>query len=129
MNHEFGEWLDREIMNRGWSQSEVARRGVVSASAIQQVVAGITRPGPKVCRAIAKAFEMSPDEVFRLAGLLPIAGGPKARERRRVVYEADTEELLLSLWRALSIEDQERIRDMMERLARPAPRIIGEEKT
>lgn len=127
MNISFGEWLDRQLSERGWSQSELARRGGVSASGVQQVVAGITRPGPKICRAVAVAFGISPEEVFRLANLMPQR--PQAvRDQRRIVYEVNGEERLLALWRALSVEDQGRVRDLMERLAElDPPRIIGEE--
>lgn len=48
------------------------------------------------------------------------------RERVRVVYEVNGDELVLALWRALSAEDQRIVRDLMERLA-PSnqPRVIG----
>lgn len=122
---QFGEWLDHEISRRGWSQSELARRGGVSASAVQQVVTGITRPGPRVCQAVARAFEMPPEEVFRLAGLLTTSR--PVRDGRRIVYEVNGDDLILDLWRALSPEDQAIVRDLMERLARIEPRIIGGE--
>ena len=71
METTFGEWLDRELAERGWSQSEAARRGRISASTVQQVVAGTTRPGVKLCQAIARAFDLPVEEVMRKAGLLP----------------------------------------------------------
>ena len=45
------------------SKSEAARRGRISASTVQQVVAGTTRPGVKLCQAIARAFDLPVEEV------------------------------------------------------------------
>lgn len=127
----FVSWINSELNERGWSRSEAARRGGFSPSALDKVIGGFSRPGPKLCRGLAHAFDMSLEEVFRKAELLPTKSRPRSIRDRRVVYEVDTEELILSLWRTLSAEDQERIRDMMERLARPArpaPRIIGDQE-
>lgn len=50
------------------------------------------------------------------------------RERMRLVYEVNGDELVLQLWRALSPEDQRIVRDLMERLApENQARIVGEE--
>lgn len=120
----FVRWVNGELNERGWSRSEAARRGGFSSSALDKVIGGFARPGTKLCQGLAKAFEVSPEEVFRRAELLP----QRVRDRRRVVYEVDTDELILRLWRALAPDDQGLVRDMMERLARREPRIIGEEE-
>jgi transcriptional regulator with XRE-family HTH domain len=130
MDENFGEWLDRERIKRGWSQSELARRGgKISPSAVQQVITGVTHPGPRLCQAVARAFEMPLEEVFRLAEILPPrAKARPIRDSRRVVYEVNTDEVLLQQYHALRPEDQDRIRDMIERLGQIEPRIIGEEE-
>ena len=124
MNGNFGEWLDKELIQRGWSQSELARRGGVSPSTVQQAVTGITKPGPRLCQAIARAFGMPAEEVFRLASLLPSV--PVVRSRR-IIYETDTGDRILELWRRLNPDDQALISALLERLAAVAPRIIGDE--
>jgi transcriptional regulator with XRE-family HTH domain len=66
----FGEWIKHEIEKRGWTMSELARRCEVSHPAISRVVNGERGAGPDLCRAIARAFEMPEEHVFRMAGLL-----------------------------------------------------------
>jgi transcriptional regulator with XRE-family HTH domain len=129
MEHTFGEWLDQERTRRGWSQSELARRGKVSPSAIQQVISGVTRPGPRSCQAIALALEMPPDDVYRLAGLLPPRPKPAraVRDSQRVIYEIDSDQVLLAKFHALNPDDQALVRGLIARLVDcDAPRIIGE---
>lgn len=66
----FGDWLETEIQERGWTMSEMARRCDVSQPAISRVVSGERGAGPELCRAIAHAFDMPEEKVFRIAGLL-----------------------------------------------------------
>ena len=67
----FGKWLSREIDQRGWTQSELARRCRVSHVTISRVVTGERNPGQDLCKKIAKALEVPPEVIFRKAGLLP----------------------------------------------------------
>jgi transcriptional regulator with XRE-family HTH domain len=127
MNAAFGVWLDRELQARGWSQSEAARRGEMSSQMVNALVNGQSNPGLDSCQGIARAFKMPLEDVFRLAGILPAQPKDRpVRERVRVVYEVNGDDLVLQLWRALSPEDQRIVRDLMERLAQVEPRIIGE---
>lgn len=125
----FVSWINAELNQRGWSRSEAARRGGFSPSTLDKVIGGFSGPGPTLCRGLARAFDTAPDEVFRLAGILPTQ--PKqprlVRDSRRVVYEIDGDEVLLAKFRALSAEDQTLVRDLIERLAQIEPRIIGDE--
>jgi transcriptional regulator with XRE-family HTH domain len=73
----FSDWLEKEIDMRGWSMSELARRCDVSRPAISRVVSGERGAGPELCRAIAHAFEMPEEKVFRIAGLLSQLPAPE----------------------------------------------------
>lgn len=129
MNAAFGAWLDRELQARGWSQSEAARRGEMSSQMVNALVNGQANPGLDSCQGIARAFKIPLEDVFRFAGILPAQSKDRpVRDRMRVVYEVDGDELVLQLWRALSPEDQRIVRDLMERLV-PSnqARIVGEE--
>jgi transcriptional regulator with XRE-family HTH domain len=66
---EFREWLRKELNERGWSQSELARRGNVTPGAISAILTGNSNPGPKSCMAIARAFNIPPENIMRKAGL------------------------------------------------------------
>ncbi len=68
---EFGAWLTDELERRGWSRSEAARRGGVSASMFDKVINGHAQAGPDFCNGVARAFRMAPETVFRRAGILP----------------------------------------------------------
>lgn len=69
--NEFSQWLVAQLEHRGWSRIDLSRQCGVSHVAITHVINGERNPGPDLCRAIARAFEMPEEEVFRLAGLLP----------------------------------------------------------
>lgn len=127
MNSGFSTWLDRELQTRGWSQSEAARRGAISSQMVNAVVNGQANPGLDFCKGIARAFKLPLDDVFRLAGILPTPPAPPPQTReRRIVYNVNTDELVLDLWHALGHEDQAIVHELMERLAQLEPRIIGE---
>ncbi len=65
---EFSEWLDRELYNRGWSRSEAARRGNISASMVDKVINGHAQPGMTFYKGIAQAFKMPLEDVLVKAG-------------------------------------------------------------
>ncbi len=67
----FVTWLDTELRNRNWNRSELARRAGISHSALSHVYTERRKPGLDVCEAIAKAFNIPPENVLRAAGLLP----------------------------------------------------------
>lgn len=67
----FGNWIIQEIEERGWSQSELARRSHASRGSISNIVRGTRYPGPEMCNAIAKAFKYPPEYVFKKAGIIP----------------------------------------------------------
>jgi len=125
----FSEWLNNQLSDRGWSQSEAARRSGMSASAIQQVANGITKPGPRLCSGLARAFGLSIEEVYRLAGLLPRR--VPAVSRRRPVYRDSSNSAsgrLLAAFEQLAADDQELLVTVAGRLVYSVePRIIGEE--
>ena len=69
MDTEFTKWLHAELEARGWSQSDLARRGGVTAPSISRVASGQRAPGLRVCGAIAVAFGISVYDVMRRAGI------------------------------------------------------------
>lgn len=105
MNAEFAQWLQAMLDEKGWSQSEAARRGNISSQMVNAILNGYANPGLDFCRGLARAFGMDLEEVLRHAGILPPAGElpPKVREWG------------LRLMR-LSEPDRNRLIDLMDRL-------------
>jgi len=82
----FSEWLLQKIEESGLSYSEIGRRGGISHARISQVING-EKPGADFCVAVARGLKISPAEVLRQAGFLPL------RPERDPDFEA-----LESLW-------------------------------
>ena len=70
-NHKFNDWLMREMSKREWSQSDLARSSELNRAVINKLLNGQTLPRPATLEAIARAFKIPVEQVFRVAGLLP----------------------------------------------------------
>jgi transcriptional regulator with XRE-family HTH domain len=122
---DFSLWLGKELDQRGWSRSEAARRGEISPSSLDKVMGGFGNPGVRFCRGIARAFQMSPEEVYRLAGLLPASSGSQRPPAQMGNNLSDRE---ATAFGRLGVTDQELVVAMTERLAGLVEgRIIGDE--
>jgi transcriptional regulator with XRE-family HTH domain len=89
---DFSVWLNQELETRGWSRSEAARRGKVSASMFDKVINGQAKPGINFCRGVAKAFNLPVIEVFRRAGIENTEDlGNKAEEIKDLFSQLTTE--------------------------------------
>ncbi len=71
MDNEFITWLIEELEKRGWSNSKLARNAGLVPSTISMVISGQNRPGFEFCVGIARALNKPPEQILRLAGLLP----------------------------------------------------------
>ena len=96
MRDELINWLNGELHRRGWSQRELGRRAGISGAMVSKVLSG-EKPGWDFCVAIARALEVTPEEVFRLARLLPHELGKDE--------EPDAETLLQEIHKAVVKED------------------------
>lgn len=67
----FIDWLEQELKKRRWRQTDLAQEMGMSDSTLSHLFAGNRNPGPDLCNGIARAFGVAPEEVFRMAGLLP----------------------------------------------------------
>jgi transcriptional regulator with XRE-family HTH domain len=63
----FSEWIVSELERRGWSRSEAARRGGISASILDKVINESSKPGLRFFEGIARAFEMELDDILYIA--------------------------------------------------------------
>ncbi len=109
MHEQLIDWVYERLDHEGWSIRELARRAGVNHSTISMVLNRTRNPGPDLCRGLARAFNVPPDVVFRLAGLLPerpSAPDPGLREISHLygqLTDADQEEVL-ALMRVLMKE-------------------------
>lgn len=67
----FGDWLKAVLDEKGISQAELARRIKVQPSQISHIISGERGTSPEGYLSIARALNLSPETVYRAAGLLP----------------------------------------------------------
>ena len=93
----FTQWLNTELNQRGWSRSEAARRGGISASMFDKVINGRANPGLEFCKGVARAFEMPLEDVLRLASILPpLDDSPETEQLlRHISHIADEDKAVL----------------------------------
>jgi transcriptional regulator with XRE-family HTH domain len=84
---EFVNWLIEELNTRGWNNSELARRANISPSMVSVVISGHSKPGINFCVGVARAFNMSPEQVQRLAGLIPPLPAPDDDPDLREIFD------------------------------------------
>jgi transcriptional regulator with XRE-family HTH domain len=65
------EFLETELKKRGWKQADLARASNLDSAVISNIMNGKRKMGEDTGRAIAQAFEMPAEIVFRAVGLLP----------------------------------------------------------
>jgi transcriptional regulator with XRE-family HTH domain len=103
--HSLTEWIQENLAERGWSQSELARRSNLSSTTISDVLSGSAKPGFNFCKGVAQALGVPTEEVLRKAGLLP----PEPEET------TTTRELMRS-FSQLTVEEQRMVIEMIHGL-------------
>lgn len=108
-NLDFADWLSQELKARNMTQAELARLSGVYRQVISTYInRKRSTPEPEILTAIARAFKLPPEDVFRAAGILPPATDPthtpSLGEWMKLFADADpeTREQLLAMARALA---------------------------
>lgn len=98
---DFVEWVEEMMHKEGINQSELARRGGLSRSAVSKLLRRDQRgPGPEMCEALARAFKLPTKDVYIIAGLLPpetkqnLYVDELAHKAGMLLREADIQELI-----------------------------------
>ena len=73
---EFIDWLKNQMSAHDWGIRETARRADVSHTSISNIINLEEQPTFETCKALAKAFDVSPIFVLELAGQLPKGDKP-----------------------------------------------------
>lgn len=108
----FGDWLQRELSNRGWDQAELSRRSGISSAQISRIVTGGRRPGKDSIDGIARALRLPPEDVMRQAGILPPKNANLSPGDRRFLVET------MDKFAALSRDNQKFVAEMVDKLLR-----------
>jgi transcriptional regulator with XRE-family HTH domain len=108
---DFATWLQNELDIRGWRQVDLVRKAGIHSGFLSKILSRERRPGVGTCAAMARAFNLSEEEVLRRAGLLST----------RPVAKDDTPDTprirdLIKSFLALEDEDQEHILKEMRAL-------------
>jgi transcriptional regulator with XRE-family HTH domain len=95
----FSEWLNEQMRRKQWSQAHLARVSGLAPSTIYKVLnSKIKHPSLSSCQAIANAFGISNDTVFRAAKISSIEPEfPEQKDLNMVVAqlpERDRQEIL-----------------------------------
>lgn len=71
MSSDFAAWLTNELEAQGWSRSDLARATGLHKGSISNVLNGQRQPSVDFVLAVARALKVSPEDLYRRAGLLP----------------------------------------------------------
>lgn len=77
VSESFRDWLLKAMESKGLSQADLARATGLTTGGISHIVNQSRAPSPETLISIAHALEMTPETVFRAAGLLPNLTDPK----------------------------------------------------
>jgi transcriptional regulator with XRE-family HTH domain len=68
---DFTNWLNDELIRRGWRQSDLVRATGISRSGISLLTSGQIRPAPQTVMQLSRVFKVPPDFIMRKVGYLP----------------------------------------------------------
>jgi transcriptional regulator with XRE-family HTH domain len=69
MNDKFIEWVNNEMRKKNWSIRQTAKASGLSPALVSITLSG-EKPTFNTCAGLAEAFNVSPNYVFQLAGLI-----------------------------------------------------------
>ena len=85
---DFSYWLELQLTERNWTQSELSRRSGVSRQIISTYIKRQRlTPEPQVLVSIARAFHLPPEVVFRAAGVLPLEPDDPLVDKHKQIIE------------------------------------------
>lgn len=116
MKFDFSSWLQSEVNRRNWTQSDLARAAQLNRAVINKVMNRKTDPRPTTLEAIARAFRLPTEAVYRAAGLLPnVTEDERFSEEVANIFDhiqdPQRRATALTLLRALITEDEDEHRD------------------
>jgi len=118
----FGEWLEDQLRERGWTQAAFADLAQVSRTTVNSWINSVQPPRRRAARDIARALNVDVDEVLVRAGYPPTRPDyvlpedrPKSTHENREGYDERVTFFAANADK-LSDEDWEMLRRFIERL-------------
>lgn len=107
----FSEWLQIEMDQRGWSQSDCARAANLNRAVINKLLNGKSQPQPATLIALSRAFKIPVEAAYRAGGLLPpnTDGDDSLEELMHIVKSIQSpqrKQTALTLLKALITEEE-----------------------
>lgn len=115
----FSSWLKDELKARNMKQADLARASHLDTAVISNLINDKRGPGDETCTAIANAFGLPVEHVYRAAGLLPDLPTPRdqyeeiIRYRLSVLDDSQLENVLRYI-EFISSESQKPVRTRSE---------------
>lgn len=66
---DFASWLEKQLAERGLGKSEFAALAEIDTGTISNLMNDMRKPGPEICRKIARALKLPQAVVFYEAGI------------------------------------------------------------
>ena len=104
---EFGRRLQAAMLDRGWNQSELARRAGLGRDSVSTYVRGQVLPEPKSLKALAEALGTTPGDLLPNGHMAAMEGETPALEIRQAHGHAD--KVFLRINRLVTLDQAARI--------------------
>lgn len=91
---DFVDYIESELQRREWSRSDLARKGDITPTQVTRILSRKQMAGKDFCQAIARAFNVPEEEIFRRAGILTSKSklSPLAERAAHIVESMQSEE-------------------------------------
>lgn len=96
---EFREWLESEMKHRGMTQAGLVKASGLNRGMVSMLLSGERNAGRETADKIARAFNLPPENVYRIAGLIP-------KSFEEIVDSNPSFRELYAIMNQLSLEDQ-----------------------
>ena len=72
MRKPFSQWLSEQLSDRDMRPADLVRASGLDSAVISNLMNEKRKPGPRTIKAIAKALQISEEEVYQAAGMLKL---------------------------------------------------------
>lgn len=137
---DFGDWLQKQLIDRGWNQSELSRRSGITTGQISRLINGSRKPGIDNLQAIANALGLPASIAFAAAGIDLEKNKPRRLQDGIIAYKTgeltteQADEVLQFIEFIQDRDDKQHRREFLERHTKETregqtpPEVVKKEK-